>query len=126
MDYKMTGETRKIFIKNHVVSCMVGVHDFEKKGPQRVVINAEVYVEKQGEINDRLENVLNYDKVKRIIDDLAAGKHTNLLETMCENIVAEIMNMKGVLGTRVMAEKPDIYDNCESVGVEITRMKVFH
>ena len=41
---------RKIFIKNLIVDVFIGVHDFEKKNKQRVVINVEVDVEACGAV----------------------------------------------------------------------------
>jgi len=35
---------RRLFLKNYEVPMNIGVHDFEKKGAQRVIINIDLYV----------------------------------------------------------------------------------
>jgi dihydroneopterin aldolase len=37
-------DCRRMFLRNHAVWINIGVHDFEKMGEQRVLINVELYV----------------------------------------------------------------------------------
>ena len=37
-------DCRRLFLRNYEVWINIGVHDFEKRGEQRVLINVELYV----------------------------------------------------------------------------------
>ena len=37
-------DCRRLFLRNYEVRIRIGVHDFEKKGEQRVLINVEMFV----------------------------------------------------------------------------------
>ena len=37
-------ECRRLFLRNYEVWINIGVHEFEKKGEQRVLINVDLYV----------------------------------------------------------------------------------
>ena len=37
-------DCRRLFLRNYEVMINIGVHDFEKKGEQRVLINVDLYV----------------------------------------------------------------------------------
>ena len=37
-------DCRRLFLRNHAVSINIGVHEFEKKGEQRVLINVDLYI----------------------------------------------------------------------------------
>ena len=35
---------RRLFLRNYEININIGVHDFEKKGEQRVLINIDLYI----------------------------------------------------------------------------------
>ena len=37
-------DCRRLFLRNYEVMINIGVHDFEKRGEQRVLINVDLYV----------------------------------------------------------------------------------
>ena len=42
LDHPQLGRCRRLFLQDYEVWINIGVHDFEKKGEQRVIINVEI------------------------------------------------------------------------------------
>lgn len=113
---------RHLFIKGLEVRCSIGILPYEREGPQRVRVDVELDV-RPGDAQDDIARVLDHEVVRRGIVDIAASRHFNLQETLCEEIVQFCLSRPEVLGARVRTEKPDVYPDCESVGVEVVRFK---
>jgi len=116
---------RRLFLKAFEINMNIGVHEFEKKGEQRVVINVDLYVPLQNNTpsHDDLSEVVDYDFMRQTIADIIATGHIHLQETLCDEIVKRMLAHPLVYATRVSTEKPDVYPDCESVGVEVFRSK---
>ena len=115
---------RRIFIRDFRLKVSIGIHDFEKEGPQTVVVNVDLLLEPEGgkAHNDRIANVLNYDTVHDGIAKLAGGRHFNLQETLVDAILDLCLAQPGVIEARVSTEKPDVYKDCR-VGYEAVRRR---
>jgi dihydroneopterin aldolase len=118
----MRAPEQRIFIKDFEVRCSIGVHPAEREGPQRVRVNIVLDV-RPGDGADDIARVLDYDFVRDGVARIAHSRHFNLQETLCEEIAQLCLSREEVLGVRVRTEKPDVYADCESVGVEIARFK---
>ena len=64
-------DCRRLFLRAHEVWINIGVHDFEKKGEQRVIINVDLYVPlaQSTPLADRLDEVVDYDFIRRCIGE---------------------------------------------------------
>ncbi len=116
---------RRLFLKDFEISMNIGVHDFEKKGEQRVIVNVDLYVplELNTPSHDELSEVVDYDFMRQTIADIIADGHIHLQETLCDEIVKRMLAHPLVQATRVSTEKPDVYPDCEGVGVEVFQTK---
>jgi len=115
---------RRIFIRDLVIPCRIGIYAHEQTGAQRVRINAQLWVrEGTAPLADNIENVVSYEHVVDGMRALAARGHINLVETLAEEIAALCLADSRVERTRVCVEKLDIYDDAASVGVEIERVR---
>lgn len=111
---------RRIFLRNFRVDCSIGIHAFELKSPQRLLVNIDLYVDRpEARGPDTIEAVVDYDFLRERISALAASRHFNLQETLVEEIAAVCLAQTGVRAARVSTEKPDVYPDCDAVGVEI-------
>lgn len=114
---------RRIFIRDFRLQVSIGIHDFEKEGPQTVVVNVDLLLESAAAAHgDRIANVLNYDVVHDGIVALAKSRHFNLQETLVEAILDLCLSQPGVVEARVSTEKPDVYKDCR-VGYEAVRRR---
>ena len=118
-------DCRRLFLRNYEVMSNIGVHDFEKKGEQRVLINVDLYVPLAISTPkaDQLHEVLDYDFIRSTIAQRMARGHVHLQETLCDDVLALMLAHPHVRAARVSTEKPDVYPDCESVGVEVFGLK---
>lgn len=118
-------DCRRVFLRNFSVMSNIGVHDFEKRGEQRVLFNVELYVPlaESTPTQDQLDEVVDYDFIRETIVQRVAQGHTQLQETLCDEIARTLLAHPKVRAVRVSTQKPDVYPDCESVGVEVLHFK---
>lgn len=116
---------RRLFLRNYEVMINIGVHDFEKKGEQRVLINVELYIplEMSTPKADQLAEVVDYDFMRETVAQRIAKGHIHLQETLCDDMVEAMLAHPRVRAAGVSTMKPDVYADCEGVGVEVFRIK---
>jgi 7,8-dihydroneopterin aldolase/epimerase/oxygenase len=114
---------RRIFIRDFRLQVSIGIHDFEKKAPQTVVVNVDLLLASPAKAHgDRIANVLNYDTIHDGIVALAKSRHFNLQETLVEAILDLCLTEPSVVEAHVSTEKPDVYKDCR-VGYEAVRRR---
>ena len=118
-------DCRRLFLRDYEVWINIGVHDFEKKGEQRVKINVDLYVPLADSTptQDRLAEVLDYDFIRRSIAERVARGHIHLQETLADDVLLLMLAHPKVRAARVATEKPDVYPDCDAVGCEVFGMK---
>ena len=118
-------DCRRLFLRNYEVLINIGVHEFEKKGEQRVLINVDLYIPLAVSTPkaDELHEVVDYDFMRDTIARRMARGHVHLQETLCDDVAAEMLTHPRVRAVRVSTMKPDVYPDCEGVGVEVFRVK---
>lgn len=114
-------DCRRLFLRDYEVWINIGVHDFEKKGEQRVLINVDLYIplELSTPTADELHEVVDYDFIRRSIALRVKQGHIHLQETLCDDILRLMLAHPRVRAARVSTEKPDVYPDCEAVGCEV-------
>jgi len=113
-------KTRKIVIEGYALQVDIGFHDFEIGRPQRLLVGVEVWVEEASfPTSDSVEDAWNYDLLHRAIGALVAGRRFNLQETVAREVYDLVATRRGVTALRVSTRKPDIYADCDGVGVEL-------
>lgn len=118
-------DCRRLFLRNYEVWINIGVHDFEKRGEQRVLINVELYVPlgMSTPQADKLDEVVDYDFIRRTIAQRVSRGHIHLQETLVDEVLQLMLAHPRVRAARVSTEKPDVYPDCDAVGVEVFGMK---
>ena len=103
----------------------IGVHDFEKKGAQRLLINVDLYIPLalSTPANDQLAEVVDYSFIRDTLFERTSKGHINLQETLCDDVARMLLIHPHVFAVRVSSEKPDVYEDCESIGVEVFRFR---
>ena len=114
-------DCRRLFLSDYEVWINIGVHDFEKKGEQRVLINVDLYIPLALSTpkDDELDEVVDYDFIRRTIALRVKQGHIHLQETLCDDILALMLTHPRVRAARVSTQKPDVYPDCEAVGCEV-------
>ena len=118
-------DCRRLFLRNYEVHINIGVHEFEKRGEQRVVINVELFVPLalSTPAEDKLREVVDYDFMRATIAQRVQQGHIHLQETLCDDLVKVMLAHPRVRAARVSTEKPVVYPDCDAVGVEVFRIK---
>lgn len=118
-------DCRRLFLRNYEVLINIGVHDFEKKGEQRVLINVDLYIPLAVSTPqaDELQEVVDYDFMRETIARRMAAGHVHLQETLVDDVVRAMLEHPKVRAARVSTMKPDVYPDCEGVGVEVFKIK---
>lgn len=118
-------DCRRLFLRNYEVMINIGVHEFEKQGEQRVLINVDLYIPLALSTpkDDNLAEVVDYDFMRESIAKRMAQGHVQLQESLCDDVVAAMLAHPRVRAVRVSTMKPDVYPDCEGVGVEVFKIK---
>lgn len=113
---------RHVFVRDLVLDALIGIHAHEQDKTQRVRVNLDLAV-REGEegLDDDLANVVCYEQLVNGVQEIFNEGHVGLVETMAECIAAMCLTDHRVRSARVRVEKLDIFDNAQSVGVEIER-----
>ena len=118
-------ECRRLFLRNYEVRINIGVHEFEKRGEQRVLFNVDLFIPLavSTPVNDRLHEVLDYDFIRSSIAGRVSRGHIHLQETLADDVLQLMLAHPHVRAARVSTEKPDVYPDCDAVGCEVFGMK---
>ena len=102
-------DCRRLFLRDYEIYINIGVHDFEKKAEQRVILNIDLYIPfvLNTPTKDTLDEVLDYDFMRETIRTRAQKGHIHLQETLCDDIVAAMLAHPNVRAARVSTAKPD-------------------
>jgi dihydroneopterin aldolase len=125
LSHPRLADCRRLFLRNYEVRINIGVHEFEKQGEQRVVINVELFVPLalSTPTQDKLREVVDYDFMRSTIAKRVGQGHIHLQETLCDDVAAALLAHANVRAVAVSTEKPDVYPDCDAVGVEVFRIK---
>ena len=115
---------RRVFVRDLILNCAIGIHAHEQNAPQRVRINLELIVcEDERNLLDRIENVVDYETIVDGVRAITEESHINLVETLAERIAGLCLIDSRVARVWGSVEKLDIYAEAQSVGVEIERAR---
>ena len=111
-----------VYVRDLVLEMSAGIYDHEKAAKQRVIINIELSVDKTpANEHSSIDDVVSYEDIVVSVRDLAAKKHYELLEEFTEEISKICLLDQRVKIVTVGVEKPDIFEDCKAVGVQVTR-----
>ena len=116
-----------IFIKNLKIPASVGIYDFEKEAKQLLVISIVLEIKVQN-FNIKpedltIDDVVSYENIRSDIHEIVASKHYDLLEEIAERIISSSLEYQDVVSIDVSIEKPDIFEDCEAVGVRLVESR---
>jgi dihydroneopterin aldolase len=113
---------RRLFVRELVLECAIGVHPHERGGRQRVRIDVDLHIaDPAAPLGDRISKVVSYDDVIAGIRTLVGEGHVNLVETLAERIADTCLTDPRIDRVRVRVEKLEVLADAAGVGVEIER-----
>jgi 7,8-dihydroneopterin aldolase/epimerase/oxygenase len=105
-----------------MVTMGLGIHPAERAAPQRVRIDVTMACRYPDRPDDRIDAVVDYDRLREDIHALCADRHFELQETLCDGIAALALRDPRVREVSVRSTKPDIYPDAR-IGCEIVRSR---
>ena len=110
-----------IAVTDLAVDCVIGVYPHEKERPQRVYVTVELRVDTAAAgSSDDVGDTLDYDEVKDLVFELAAGGY-DLLEAFAEDLAARLLARPDVDEVTVTIKKPDAIPEAAHTSVTIRR-----
>ena len=117
-----SAELRRVFVRDLVMSCSIGVHAHEHQHKQRVRLNLDLdVIEAVEPIDDDLRNVVCYDEIISAVRRIVDTGHVRLIETLAERVAGLCLADPRIRTARVQLEKLDVYQDVASVGIAIVR-----
>jgi len=114
----------RVFVRDLVLSAVVGIYDHEKIAAQRLRVNLDLGVlDRAADGRDSIGDVVSYEDAITLVTAIVAAGHVNLLETLAETIARRLLEDGRVQTVTVRLEKLDAFAHCASVGIEITRSR---
>ena len=110
----------KVILRDVQTEAQVGLHDWERhpERPTRLVVNVEMWAPL-----GVVAGFIDYDRLRAAIRAWPARPHTDLLETLAEELVAVCFEEARVQACRVSVMKPDVFNDAAAVGVEFYRVR---
>lgn len=109
-----------LFLRGFEIEVRIGIHDFERDGPQRLAIAIEFDIEPSLlPARDDIAGTFDYDWVRDEVRRLAADRHFELQETLAQAIVARLSERREIIRAVVETAKPDVFPDVAAVGCRI-------
>jgi FolB domain-containing protein len=111
----------KVFIKNLVLPCRIGVTPDERKEKQNVVVDIEIFCDlSQAGMTDDLTKSIDYAQVQEQVIAAATMGEFKLLESFAQTVASFILKIPSASEVAV-AVKKEKYGTKPEMGIEITR-----
>jgi len=111
--------TKTIELSNLQLLLSIGIHEYERVKPQKLLVSVTVRVN-ESEENDDINNTLDYDQVYLFLKELEKSGHFDLQETICRKILDFVLAIDGVEHVEVSTKKPEAYDDADYVGLTMS------
>jgi dihydroneopterin aldolase len=96
-----------IRISNVRADCVVGIYDFERVKTQPLIVAVELHVDVAKAVaSERIEDTVDYAKVRDVIVKVLVDGKFQLIETAAEHIAHAVL-VAPVTRVRVTVEKPE-------------------
>ena len=113
----------KIFIKNLVVRCKIGILEEERSSEQDLIIDVEVFHDlREAGITDEISKTISYSEIRQKIFDVVSGCESKLLENVAQRIASVLLEDSETRKVNVKVRKKK-YSTDPLIGIEITRLK---
>ncbi|OHB63619.1 MAG: dihydroneopterin aldolase [Planctomycetes bacterium RBG_13_60_9] len=112
----------RIFIRDLLIRCIVGIEEHERKDKQDVFAHITLYADlRRAGRTDALEDTIDYKAIKKQILHIAENSQFYLIEALAETIADECLKNPRIERVKVVLEKPGALRFARTVGVEIVR-----
>ena len=114
----------RVVIADAIVERRCGMHPWERhpERPNRLKITVEMMARlPPGPMG--ASSFLDYDRIRDFLKTFPSLPHTDLLETIVDEIVAKCFEDARIEACRVAVLKPDIFNEAGAAGIEVFRTR---
>ena len=116
----MTITRYALFLDRFEVAARIGIHDFERTGPQQVSISIEIDIDpRRLPGRDDIADAPDYDWIRQEIMKLVESRRFDLQETLARAIVEIAGRRPEIHRVRVETAKLDVYPDARAVGCRL-------
>lgn len=113
-----------IFLRGLTVECIIGFIEWERRVPQKVVIDFELPVDcERAARRDEVADTLDYKKVAKRTLAFVEGSSFKLVETLAHRLALLLLEEFGMEWIRISVNKPGAIRGSKDVGVSIERRR---
>ena len=117
---------KKIIVRDLLLNIVIGYYRSEKIKKQNVKFNIELdYTNQKNHNNKDIKSIVDYGRIVKTIKNLTKNKHYNFLENLAEDIFDELFKDNRINKIKAKIEKLDAIRETVSVGIEITKKRVY-
>lgn len=114
--------TDRLEIIDLAVPTCIGVHDWERRVRQTLIIDLELPVDiRPAAASDDLTLALDYSAVADRVRAFGAGSERLLIETFAEDLAADLLSAFGLAWVRLSVQKPGAIAHAAPVRLSIER-----
>jgi dihydroneopterin aldolase len=97
----------------------IGIHDFEKNGPQPYRLDLRLAIDDSYRTRqDLIAETVDYDALRAQVSTLVRSRHFNLQETLVQEVIDICFGLDArVRAVDVRSAKTAVYPDCDSVGL---------
>lgn len=116
---------RRIHLDQLHVMASVGILDHELLAKQPLVASVSVEIAEAPMLPERddVSCVFDYRHLRDAVLLEVETDHINMLETLAGRVCARLLSFPVVDMVRVRIDKPNIFPDCTSVGIEVVRRR---
>ncbi len=117
---------QRVGLKDLVVEMHIGIADWERHPDkkQRVIVSVDLYTHQSGHTGTDISDCIDYNRIHDFVTGEWPGRpHTDLLETLAEELVGVCFQDVRVEACRVCLQKPDVYNDTGAALVEFYRLR---
>ena len=114
-----------LFLKDHVAEARIGAHDFERGGPQRLVINVALAIRGDAPSDDLAEAV-DYDFLRDQVAKILSDGHIELQETVCVRLLDICKSRSSVVCDALILDDRSRSDTYPYIEIEEQDVSIGH
>ena len=112
----------KVFIEGLAVEAVIGIHDWERRVRQALVLDVELSFDNRvPAATDAIADAHDYEAIGKRLVAFVAQTQVKLVETLAERCAALLLEEFGVRKVRLKLTKPGALPGARAVGVVIKR-----
>ena len=114
----------KIKLTELTVYTIIGIWEWEKRNPQKVVFDIEMSTDiSQAAKSDSIKDALDYKAISKRVKQFALENHFELIETLGDKVAEIILNEFDVSWVKLTISKPHAIRDSKNVSLMIERSK---